>query len=261
MNVSLVEVMRSKVVLLEEGTKIKAEPFKKFTGGPGSAGGARIPYQSSTQSVENKCTPYFSVNSPITFNTLIPDQATLDRLEVMHSFVTNYASADKLEAKLVKLLQDAKCGFQAAQEHSKSELHKWAAAEARGVQLSPGNRVSIAHHTLNLKNARFDEAAAREKLANFNRLGDPKFAANVWGAFGSFWTKNPFGQKARARRAPNVTGGADRGLRHEREADDGRRERAPGRPCRRERSPEEGGLDGGARARRATRAREGGRGA
>jgi len=47
-NVSLAEVLMSKVVLLEEGSRIKVEPFNRFTGGPGSAGGTRLPYQPTT---------------------------------------------------------------------------------------------------------------------------------------------------------------------------------------------------------------------
>jgi len=68
-NVSLAEALQSKLVLLEEGLKIKVEPFKRFTDGPGSAGGARVPYQSTTQSVENHCVPIFNVKGKITWDT------------------------------------------------------------------------------------------------------------------------------------------------------------------------------------------------
>jgi hypothetical protein len=98
-------------VLLEEGIRIKPEPFKRFTGGPGSAGGARVPYQGTTQSTTNFCTPIFNVNNDITFetpNNQPPDEATLARLDIMEFKVTNYPSALALETKLAAAALDAK---------------------------------------------------------------------------------------------------------------------------------------------------------
>ncbi|KAJ1638337.1 hypothetical protein T492DRAFT_858580 [Pavlovales sp. CCMP2436] len=151
-NVSLAEALQSKLVLLEEGLKIKVEPFKRFTGEPGSAGGARRPYQCTTHSVENHCVPIFNVNGNITRDTgslkLPVGEAELNRMEEMNFNVTNYHSVLKLE----------------------SELRKWAAAAARGVQLSPGDLASVAHHELHLESKlNFDEEAAREELGRYHR--------------------------------------------------------------------------------------------
>mmetsp|Transcript_27967 Transcript_27967/g.68980 ORF Transcript_27967/g.68980 Transcript_27967/m.68980 type:complete len:621 (+) Transcript_27967:1140-3002(+) len=182
-NVSLAEVLMSKVVLLEEGSKIKVEPFKRFTGGPGSAVGARLPYQSTTQLVENHCTPFFCVNTKITYDTgspLVPvDQATLNRVEVLRFKVTNYESALKLETKVAALVKDAEHAYQTARAHSDSELRKWAAAAKRSVQLSPGELASVAQHKLNRDTNFFDEAAAREELGRYHRVGNAFYASEI----------------------------------------------------------------------------------
>jgi len=173
----------SKVVLLEEGSKIKVEPFKRFTGGPGSAVGARLPYQSTTQLVENHCTPFFCVNTKITYDTgspLVPvDQATLNRVEVLRFKVTNYESALKLETKVAALVKDAEHAYQTARAHSDSELRKWAAAAKRSVQLSPGELASVAQHKLNRDTNFFDEAAAREELGRYHRVGNAFYASEI----------------------------------------------------------------------------------
>ncbi|KAJ1631460.1 hypothetical protein T492DRAFT_869930 [Pavlovales sp. CCMP2436] len=181
-NVSLAEAYPSKIVLLEEGIKIKSEPFKRFTGGPGSAGGASVPYQGTTQSTTNFCTPIFNINNEITFetpNNLPPDDATIARLDIMQFKVTNYSSALTLETKIAALALDAKQSFEAAGAHSKNELRKWEAAAASGVYLSPAELEAVAHHKLHLtQNPFFDEAAARKQLGSFHRLGDPQYAFN-----------------------------------------------------------------------------------
>jgi len=181
-NVSLAEALQSKLVLLEEGLKIKVESFKRFTGGLCSVGGACVPYQSTTQSVENHCVPILSVNSDLTWDTgspLVPaDEATKNRLEVMTFRVLNYDSAINLEDKLVELIQDAKQSFQRARDHSKNELRKWGAARMRGVQLSADELASVEHHQQYLETI-FDEAAARKELNRFHRVGDQHYAANL----------------------------------------------------------------------------------
>jgi hypothetical protein len=182
-NVSLVETLRAKVVVIDEGSKIKTEPFKKFTGGPGSAGGARLPYCKSTQMVRNHCVPIFNSNEDITFDTVggkPPDQAALTRLEVITFKVTNHPSAAALEDKVAAIIADAKQSALAARAHSGSELRKFASAVRRGEQLSPFQAEAVAHHEQYLATtAIFDEAEARESLARYHRVGDMFYADQV----------------------------------------------------------------------------------
>mmetsp|Transcript_17351 Transcript_17351/g.43182 ORF Transcript_17351/g.43182 Transcript_17351/m.43182 type:complete len:516 (+) Transcript_17351:967-2514(+) len=181
-NVSLAEALTSKIVILEEGIRIKSDNFKKFTGGPGSSGGARKPYGKTTQSVINNKTPRFAVNLDLTFDTGVRDQpadaATLGRIEVIPFRVTNYPSLQAQAAQLERLLIGAKKNHADARAHSVNELRMWDAAAARGLPVTELMQASIEHHRESIA-TRYDEPAARAELCKYHRVGDNNFANSL----------------------------------------------------------------------------------
>ncbi|KAJ1629198.1 hypothetical protein T492DRAFT_873818 [Pavlovales sp. CCMP2436] len=176
-NAALAGVYESKCVLLEEGTKVKAETFKKFTGGSHTASGARRPFELTTQSDRNHCSPIFCMNNDIEWSG-VADEATLMRMEEMTFKVTNYPSAAALETKLVTLVADAEESAQASREHSASEVRRWKAAERRGMHFSVLDQAAAAHHEGQL-NVPFSEAAARAHLGVYHRLGNQHYADEI----------------------------------------------------------------------------------